>query len=381
MRLETLAVHAGSRIDPATGAVAPPLYLSTTFERAADGSYPRGYIYTRHSNPNREALEEAVAALEGGAAAMAFASGSAAVFAILQALAPGAHVVAPKELYHGLARLFREIATAWGLSFSFVDMTDPSAVALAIRPETRLIWVETPSNPMLRITDISRIAALAHQAGARCICDNTMATPILQRPLTLGADGVVHSATKYLGGHSDAMGGVVVLKEEDHFARRLREIQITGGAILSPFESWLILRGLRTLPYRMRVHSENAMRVASFLAQHPAVETVHYPGLPTHPGHVVAARQMDLFGGLVSFQVRGGREAAFRVAGQVRLFIRATSFGGPESLIEHRASVEGPGTATPDNLLRLAIGLEHPDDLIEDLDQALRAAVSDIRAP
>jgi len=374
MRLETLAVHAGSRIDPATGAVAMPLYLSTTFERAADGGYPRGYIYTRLGNPNREALEEAMAALEGGAVAMAFASGSAAAFAVLQALPPGAHGIAPRDLYHGLARLFREIATAWGLSFSFVDMTDPAAVESAIRPETRLIWVETPSNPMLRITDIARIAALARRVGALCVCDNTLATPILQRPLALGADGVIHSATKYLGGHSDAMGGIVVLREDGPFARRLREIQTTGGAILSPFESWLILRGLRTLPYRMRAHSENAMRIASFLAGHPAVEAVHYPGLPEHPGHPVAARQMSMFGGLVSFQVRGGREAAFRVAGRVRWFIRATSFGGPESLIEHRASIEGPQTATPENLLRLSIGLEHPDDLIEDLDQALRAA-------
>ena len=373
MRLETLAVHAGARIDPATGAIAPPLHLSTTFERAADGSYPRGYIYTRHGNPNREALEEAMAALEGGAVAMAFASGSAAAFAVLQALSPGDHVIAPRDLYHGLARLFREIATGWGLSISFVDLTDPAAVEAAIRSNTRLIWVETPSNPMLRITEIARVAAMARQAGALCICDNTLATPVLQRPLALGADGVVHSATKYLGGHGDAMGGIVVLKEDSAFARRLREIQITGGAVLSPFESWLILRGLRTLPYRMRAHSENAMRVAAFLAQHPAVEAVHYPGLPGHPGHAVAARQMSMFGGLVSFQVRGGRDAAFQVAARVRWFTRATSFGGPESLIEHRASIEGPGTTTPDNLLRLAIGLEHPEDLIEDLDQALRA--------
>lgn len=372
MRLETLAIHAGARPDPATGAIAPPLYLSTTFERAADGSYPCGYIYTRHGNPNREALEEAMAALEGGAVAMAFASGSAAAFAVLQTLSPGDHVIAPRDLYHGLARLFREIATRWGLSISFVDLTDPFAVEAAIRPNTRVIWVETPSNPMLRITDIARVAAMAHAVGALCICDNTLATPVLQRPLALGADGVVHSATKYLGGHGDAMGGIVVLKEDGAFARRLREIQITGGAVLSSFESWLILRGLRTLPYRMRAHSENAMRVAAFLSQHPAVEAVHYPGLPEHPGHAVAARQMSMFGGMVSFQVRGGRDAAFQVAARVRLFTRATSFGGPESLIEHRASIEGPGTTTPDNLLRLAIGLEHPDDLIEDLDQALR---------
>ncbi|WP_376789226.1 trans-sulfuration enzyme family protein [Thermoflexus sp.] len=371
MRLETLAIHAGARPDPTTGAIAPPLYLSTTFERAADGSYPRGYIYTRHGNPNREALEEAMAALEGGAVAVAFASGSAAAFAVLQTLSPGDHGIAPRDLYHGLARLFREIANGWGISISFVDLTDPSAVEAAIRSNTRLIWVETPSNPMLRITDIARVAAMAHAVGALCICDNTLATPVLQRPLALGADGVVHSATKYLGGHGDAMGGVVVLKEDSDFARRLREIQITGGAVLSPFESWLILRGLRTLPYRMRAHCENAMRVAAFLTQHPAVEAVHYPGLPGHPGHAVAARQMALFGGMVSFQVRGGRDAAFQVATRVRLFTRATSFGGPESLIEHRASIEGPETTTPDNLLRLSIGLEHPDDLIEDLDQAL----------
>ncbi|WP_322800914.1 trans-sulfuration enzyme family protein [Thermoflexus sp.] len=371
MRLETLAIHAGARPDPATGAIAPPLYLSTTFERAADGSYPRGYIYTRHGNPNREALEEAMAALEGGAVAVAFASGSAAAFAVLQTLSPGDHVIAPRDLYHGLARLFREIATGWGISLSFVDLTDPLAVEAAIRSNTRMIWVETPSNPMLRITDIARVAAMAHAVGALCICDNTLATPVLQRPLALGADGVVHSATKYLGGHGDAMGGVVVLKEDSDFARRLREIQITGGAVLSPFESWLILRGLRTLPYRMRAHSENAMRVAAFLTRHPAVEAVHYPGLPGHPGHAVAARQMSMFGGMVSFQVRGGRDAAFQVAARVRLFTRATSFGGPESLIEHRASIEGPETTTPDNLLRLSIGLEHPDDLIEDLEQAL----------
>ena len=371
MRLETLAIHAGARPDPATGAIAPPLYLSTTFERAADGSYPRGYIYTRHGNPNREALEEAMAALEGGAVAVAFASGSAAAFAVLQTLSPGDHVIAPRDLYHGLARLFREIATGWGISLSFVDLTDPLAVEAAIRSNTRMIWVETPSNPMLRITDIARVAAMAHAVGALCICDNTLATPVLQRPLALGADGVVHSATKYLGGHGDAMGGVVVLKADSDFARRLREIQITGGAVLSPFESWLILRGLRTLPYRMRAHSENAMRVATFLTRHPAVEAVHYPGLPGHPGHAVAARQMSMFGGMVSFQVRGGRDAAFQVAARVRLFTRATSFGGPESLIEHRASIEGPETTTPDNLLRLSIGLEHPDDLIEDLEQAL----------
>ena len=307
-------VHAGSRIDPATGAVTPPLYLSTTFERAADGSYPHGWIYARHGNPNRAALEEAMAALEGGATALAFASGSAAAFAVFQALSPGDRVVISKDLYHGLARLFREILPAWGLRVEFVDLTDPVAIEEALRKPARLVWVETPSNPMLRITDIAWVADRAHAAGAWCFCGNTAATPILQRPLALGADGVVHSATKHLGGHGDVMGGVVVLREEDAFARRLREIQITGGAVLAPFECWLILRGLRTLPYRMRAHSENAMRVAEFLARHPAVKAVHYPGLPDHPGHAIAARQMAAFGGLLSFQVKCG-EAVRRPCG------------------------------------------------------------------
>jgi cystathionine gamma-synthase len=371
MRIETLAVHAGHRADPTTGAITPAIHLSTTFEREADGSYPRGYMYTRNNNPNREALEKCTAALEGGVAAVAFSSGSAATMSVFQALSPGDHVIAPHDAYHGTARLLREILGPWGLQTTFVDTGDPMQVRQAIRGNTRLIWIETPSNPFLKITDIARIAEMAHQIGALVVCDNTFATPILQRPFDLGADLIVHATTKYLGGHSDVLGGVVVAKTEDAFFQKVRRIQVYAGAVPSPFECWLVLRGIRTLPCRMRVHSENALRVATFLSQHPKVEAVHYPGLKGRPGHEIAARQMAMFGGIVSFQVKGDRARAMEVAAKVRTFTRATSLGGTESLIEHRASIEGPGTRTPENLLRLSVGLEHADDLIEDLSQAL----------
>ncbi|MGD0263721.1 MAG: aminotransferase class V-fold PLP-dependent enzyme [Candidatus Methylomirabilota bacterium] len=371
MRLETLAAHAGREADPATGAVTPPIHLSTTFERAADGSYPRGYFYSRIANPNRDALEKCLAALEGGAAAAAFSSGSAATMTVFQALSPGDHVIAPTDVYHGTARLLREVLASWGLDASFVDMTKPGQVAQAVRANTKLIWAESPSNPLLKITDIGRIAEIAHEAGALCACDNTWATPVLQRPFELGADLTVHATTKYLGGHGDVLGGAVIARAEDGFFQRMRKIQTLGGAVPSPFECWLVLRGVPTLPYRMRGHSENALRVATFLSGHPAVEAVHYPGLKEHPGYEVAARQMALPGGMLAFQVKGGREKAFEVAAKVKVFTRATSLGGVESLIEHRASMEGPETRTPDNLLRLSVGLEHPDDLIEDLAQAL----------
>ena len=371
MRIETLAVHAGHRVDPHTGAVVPPIHLSTTFERDPDGSYPHGHLYVRNSNPNRDALEACLRELEGGAAAVAFASASAATLALLQALTPGDHVVAPHDAYHGTLRLLREVLTPWGLEVTFVDMTNPDEAQGAVRPRTRLVWVETPSNPLWKVSDVARLAEIAHAAGARCLCDNTVATPVLQHPFALGADVILHASTKYLGGHTDVMGGVVVAKVEDEYAQRVRTLQAVGGAVPSPFDCWLVLRGIRTLPYRVRAQSESALNVATFLAYHSRVEAVHYPGLPSHPGHGVAARQMTRFGGMLSVQVRGGREAAMAVAAKVRIFTRATSFGGTESLVEHRASIEPPGTRTPDNLLRLSIGLEHPDDLIEDLAQAL----------
>ena len=371
MRLETLAVHAGRRVDPTTGAVTPAIHPSTTFEREPDGSYPRGFLYARNANPNRNALEECLAALEGGEAAAAFASASAATSAVFLALQPGDHVVAPTDAYHGTSRLLRETFSRWGLEATFVDMTDVAAVRRAIRPSTRLVWVETPSNPLWKVTDIAAIGALARAASVRYVCDNTTATPVLQSPFRLGADLIVHATTKFLGGHGDVMGGAVVTKTRDPFFEKVRAIQASGGAVPSPFDCWLVLRGIRTLPSRMRAHSENALRVATFLARHARVEAVHYPGLPSHPGHDIARRQMAQFGGMVSVQVKGDRDRALAVAAKGRVFTRATSFGGTESLVEHRASIEGPGTHTPENLLRLSIGLENADDLIEDLDQAL----------
>jgi cystathionine gamma-synthase len=291
----------------------------------------------------------------------------------MQTLRAGDHVVAPLDAYHGTPKMLRALFEQWGIETTFVDMRDPRAAGEAMRPATRLVWVETPSNPTLAITDIAAVAEMAHAAGALLACDNTWATPVGQRPLELGADLVMHSTTKYLGGHSDVLGGAVVAARDDETFARIRLVQGTLGAVPSPFDCWLVQRGLRTLPWRMRAHTANARAVAEFLASHPAVHAVHYPGLPSHPGHDVAARQMALSGGMVSFQVRGGRDAAMAVAARTALFTRATSLGGVESLVEHRHSVEPPGTRTPDDLLRLSIGLEHPDDLIADLRQALEA--------
>ena len=370
VRVETLAVHAGHAIDPATGAVATPIHLSTTFERDAEGGYPHGYVYGRSANPTRHALEEGLAALEGGEDAAAFSSGLAASSAVLQALASGDHVIAPTDVYHGMTKLLREVYMRWGLEVSFVDMTQLDDVKKAVGSKTRLVWVETPSNPLLKITHIAQVAEIAHGAGAICACDNTWA-PIVQRPLELGADLVVHATTKYLGGHSDVTGGAVIAKSKTGFLERVREIQTTCGGVPSPFDCWLVLRGMRSLPWRMRAHSENALKVATWLADHQRVEAVHYPGLASHAGHEIAARQMNMFSGMLSFEVRGGREAALGVAAKTEIFIRATSLGGVESLIEHRASIKGEDPRTPQGLLRLSIGLEHPDDLIEDLAEAM----------
>jgi cystathionine gamma-synthase len=371
MRIETLAVHAGHGVDPTTGAVTPPIHLSSTFERDADGGYRAGHVYTRTSNPNRDAVEQTLAQLEGGALAIAFSSGSAASHAVFQALAPGDHVLAPNDAYYGTLRQLRELLGTWGLLVDVVDMADLDAVQRALRPTTRLVWVETPSNPLVRVVDIARLAELAHSVGARCAVDNTWATPVLQLPLREGADVVMHSTTKYLGGHSDLLGGMLVTRARDDFAERLLSIQKLGGAVPSPFDSWLLLRGIRTLPWRMRAHCDNASVVANFLATHAKVEAVHYPGLESHPGHEIARRQMNDFGGMLSVQIRGGQDAALELTRQLTLFTRATSLGGTESLIEHRASVEGPVTLAPDNLLRVSIGLEHADDLVDDLQAAL----------
>jgi cystathionine gamma-synthase len=370
MRIETLAVHAGHSVDPATGAVAAPIHLSTTFEREPDGTYRAGYIYSRSNNPNRHALETAMAAVEGGAEAAAFGSGLAAANAVFQSLRPGDRVVAATQTYHGTSKLLTDVLVPWGLAVEFVDLSDLDAARKAIAVGTKLVWAETPSNPEMKITDLAAIADISHRAGALCACDNTF-SPLLQKPFAVGFDLVVYSATKYFGGHSDVTGGIVVARETGELFERVRMIQSSGGAVPSPFDCWLLLRGLRTLPWRMRAHSENALRVASFLEAHSAVERVHYPGLRSHAGHDIAARQMSAFSGMLSFDVKGGREAAMKAAGKLRIFTRATSLGGVESLVEHRASITGESALTPQGLLRCSIGLEHPDDLIEDLAQAL----------
>ncbi len=369
--LETLAVHAGLETDPATGALIPPIHLSTTFEREKDGSYPHGHVYTRTSNPNRAALEEALARLENGAAAAAFSSGSAAAGAVFRALRPGDHAIVPDDMYHGIAKLLKEVFIPWGLKVDFVDLTDLDALRSSLGKETKLVWLETPSNPLLKITDIAAVTEIAREAGAVVASDSTWTPPPLQPVFDLGADLIVHSTTKYLSGHSDVLGGAVVAKEESDLLERVRMVQTTEGAVPSPFDCWLVLRGIRTLPYRMRAHCENAQKLAEFLDEHANVEAVHYPSLARHPGHEVAKKQMYAWGGMLSFRVKGTAEDAMKVAANVELFTRATSLGGVESLIEHRASIEGPQSQTPQNLLRVSAGLEHPDDLINDLSQAL----------
>jgi len=372
MRIETLAVHAGRHPERGTRDVTSAIHLSTTFEKAEDGSLPGGYLYSRPNNPNREALEHALAVLEGGAAALAFSSGNAATFAVLQSLSHGDHVIVGEDVFYGTLVLLKTIMANWGLRLTQVRMQDLSAVERALTPATKLIWVETPSNPMLAVTDIRALVALAKKAGALVACDNTVGTAVFQRPLELGADISMHSVTKYLSGHSDVLSGALIFRQTGPRFEAIRHIQQQGGSVPSPFECWLTLRGLQTFPYRTRAIAASAQRVAEFLSRHSKIEAVHYPGLPNHPGHQVAAGQMfGGFGGLMSMQVKGGRAEAFKVLGAVKIFTHATSLGGTHSLIEHRASVEGPDTRSPANLLRLSIGLEHPDDLIEDLEQAL----------
>jgi cystathionine gamma-synthase len=373
MKIETRAVHAGRRVDPATAAVTQPIYLSTTFERTAEGEYPLGFSYSREGNPNRRALEECLADLEGGRHALVFASGLATATAVIQGLEPGDHIVAPDDVYWGLRKVIGDVFRTAGLETSYVDFTKLDDLRAAMRTNTRLVWVETPSNPLMKIADLTAVAEVVRAAGPNAItvCDGTFGTPVLQRPLECGIDMVTHSTTKYISGHSDVMGGALITGHDNYLFERARMVQRYGGAVPSPFDCWLSLRGIDTLPYRVRAHSENAMRIALCLSEHPRVETVHYPGLASHPGHAVAARQMTAFGGMLSFQIRGGREEAMAMVGRCRLFIRATSLGGPHSLIEHRASVEGPQTRTPQNLVRVSVGLEHPDDLLEDLLQAL----------
>ena len=367
----TVAVHAGAEPDAGTGAVAPPIHLATTFRHGPAGERIAGYEYQREGNPTQDRLETALAAMEGGESALAFASGMAAISGILEALPAGSRVLIPDDCYSGLRYLANEFLPQRGVEAIAVDMADPGAVDAACGNSAAIVWVETPSNPRMKVSDIAALAQVAHRNGAVLVCDNTFATPVLQRPLALGADVVMHSTTKYFGGHSDVLGGALVFARRDGLFDQVAHRRHITGAVLSPFGAWLTLRGCRSLPARMALHCANARRLADFLATHPAIERVNYPGLPTHAGHPIAARQMSDYGAMLSIEVRGGREAALAAAGRLRLFTNATSLGGCESLVEHRASVEGPSPVSPQNLLRVSVGLEHVDDLVADFAHAL----------
>ncbi|TFV66381.1 UNVERIFIED_ORG: cystathionine gamma-synthase [Bacillus sp. AZ43] len=372
----TRAIHAGQDPDPATGAVIPPVHLTTTYKQDGVGGLRGGYEYSRSGNPTRDTLHAALAALEEGTTALAFASGLAAEDTLLRTTCrSGDHVVLGGDAYGGTFRLISRVLSEWGLEHTPVDLDDAEALRAAIRPTTRVVWCETPSNPLLNITDIERTAAVAHEAGALLVVDNTFASPYLQRPLTLGADVVVHSTTKYLGGHSDVVGGALVARDAA-LGEQLAYNHNAMGAVASPFDSWMVLRSLKTLGVRMDRHQANAARIAEFLLGHPDVASVLYPGLPDHPGHEVAAKQMSGFGGMLSFRLRGGEEQALKVCERTRLFTLAESLGGVESLIEHpgrmtHASAAGSPLEVPADLVRLSVGIEDVDDLLADLEQAL----------
>jgi len=370
MRFETMAVHAADP-DPATGAVAPPLHFATTFTRDPSLALTGDYQYAREGGPTQALLEAALVRLDGGQAALVFASGMAAGTALLQSLDPGDRVLFPDDAYYGFNVAARDFLAKSGIVVEAVDMSNLAHLERALATPARLVWLESPSNPLLKVVDLAGAIALAKRAGATAVVDNTFATPALQRPLALGADVTLQSSTKYLGGHSDVMGGALVFARRDAFYDDVEHARHILGGVANPFASWLVLRGIRTLALRMERQSASALAVARALAAHPKVSAVHYPGLPTHPGHDIAAAQMSAFGGMLSFRVAAGRDAAKATVGRVRLFLRATSLGAVESLIEHRATSEGVGSKAPPELVRVSVGLEHPDDLIADLDQAL----------
>ena len=380
---ETLAIHAGQAPDPATGAVITPIYQTSTYAQEQVG-VTKGYDYSRTINPTRSALEACLAALEGQGIdgptyGLAFASGMAAIDTLLKLVKPGEHVVASNDVYGGTYRLFERVLADYGLKFSYVDVSDPQQVEAALLPETRLVWIETPTNPLLKISDIAETAARVKNKNSqiKLAVDNTFASPYLQQPLALGADFVVHSTTKYLGGHSDVVGGAIVTRDAAAY-EKLKFLQNAVGAVPGPLDVWLTLRGIKTLALRMERHSDNAMRIAEYLSHHPAVAEVIYPGLPGHPGHQVAKKQMRLFGGMVSLVLKNGAAAANRMVASTRIFTLAESLGGVESLIEvpaamTHASVSGSPLEVPGGLVRLSVGIEHVDDLLDDLEQALKA--------
>ncbi len=370
MKPETLAIHSGNLYKCATGDVTPPISLSTTFLRDEQGGYPGGHMYSRVSNPNRTALEKVLSELEHGEDACTFSSGNAAGMSIFQALKPGSHIIAPDDMYWGFKKQLQSIFE-YTLEFDFIDLTKTEEIEAFLKPNTVMIWAESPSNPLLKITDILAIAAITRKHNLIFACDSTFASPCLQNPIQLGADIVMHSSTKYIGGHSDVLGGALITSKRNEYWEKIRNIQQIGGAVPSPFDCYLLLRSIKTLSYRMQGHCHNGMALALFLEKHPKIETVYYPGLNTHPQHKIAAAQMTGFGGMLSILVKGGVTEAKKVVNRVKIFAQATSLGGVESLIEHRASVEGPDTKTPQNLIRISAGLEHIDDLMSDLEQAL----------
>ena len=373
---DTIAAQALGWIDEQTRAITPPIHVSTTYLRDPDNQYRSGRVYARADNPAFDQAEAVINALEGGHQAMLFASGMAAATAVFQGLMPGDHVLAPKVMYWSLRNWLMTFATTWGLKIELIDMTSPAAVQAAIRPgQTKLVWVETPANPLWTVTDIAATVKIAHDAGALLAVDSTVATPLLTRPLALGADVVMHAATKYLNGHSDLIAGVLVVREDSEYWQRVRKVRAQLGGTLGSFESWLLLRGLRTLHLRVRAACVSAQKIAEHFHGHPRVAEVLYPGLPGCQGHAIAKAQMTGgFGGMLSIRAQGGEAAAIAVAAKTQLWKRATSLGGTESLIEHRASVEGVGTPAPPDLLRLSTGIEDTADLIADLEQALAAA-------
>jgi cystathionine gamma-synthase len=369
MHFDTISVHAGHVADQ-IGSVTSPIHVTTTFERDEAGNVGgKGYVYTRSDNPNRHSLETKLALLEGGEEAFAFPSGMAAAMALVQTtLDPDTHVIIPDDCYHGIAHLVKKMLPKWKISFTEVDMSDENSVEKAIQKNTRLIIIETPSNPMLKITDISMICRLAKSKNILVGCDNTWTTPLIQRPIELGADLVFHSSTKFFGGHSDVLGGCIISKTKNELAAKIREYQVIGGSVPSPFDCWLLNRSLSTLSLRLERQVKNASSIARFLQSHSRVEKVYYPGLPDHPNHDIARRQMNgHFGSMISILMKGGEKQALQFAGSMKLFKHATSLGGVESLIEHRRSAEGNSPRSPDNLLRLSIGVEYIDDLLEDL--------------
>ena len=373
LKFETLAIQSTQFLDKTTGAVATPINLSTTFEREADGSYKSGYVYSRAENPNRQLLEDSLAALEKGAVGFAFSSGMAAITALFNTLKPGEHLLLPHDVYYATKVMAEDLFGMKGIEISTVVMSDLKAVKKAIQKNTAIVWLETPSNPQLNISDIAKISKMAHKVGAICAVDNTWPSPVLQRPIEHGADVIMHSTSKYFGGHSDVLGGCLVLKEKNALVEQIKSIQTLTGAVPSPFECWLVTRGIKTLHVRVMQQTKNAAKLARFLEKHPKIERVNYPGLKSHPHHKVAKKQMtEGYGAMLSVQVKGTAKNAMQLTGRLKLFTTATSLGGVESLVEHRKSIEGESSPTPDNLLRISVGLENVEDLILDWEQALR---------